>query len=151
MVAIAVYKGSLHRAPNTPRQWLTPTRKISPKDFQTLIHRRSRALARLQSTQATTSNPNPNPQSNGSLEFIVNDVSTFKDDHLLNSNADGNGNKGSTGDDDAWLVVPADQLLAADAKPDLPENGTNDAMNGLQEEHHLEVHVYLLISHILVS
>ncbi|XP_076914247.1 uncharacterized protein LOC143573191 [Bidens hawaiensis] len=44
MVAISVYKGNLHRAGDSPREWVMPTRKISLKDFKTLLHRRSRAL-----------------------------------------------------------------------------------------------------------
>ncbi|XP_076918005.1 uncharacterized protein LOC143578253 [Bidens hawaiensis] len=52
MVAISVYKGNLHRAADSPRQWVMPARKISLKDFKTLLNRRSRALQ-----QPTTSNP----------------------------------------------------------------------------------------------
>ncbi|TMW99515.1 hypothetical protein EJD97_002406 [Solanum chilense] len=66
MVALSLYKGNLHRVPETPRRWLVPTPKISHKDFQCLLRRRSRALSRLQTppdvspTTATASNPNPN-------------------------------------------------------------------------------------------
>ncbi|XP_071717196.1 uncharacterized protein [Rutidosis leptorrhynchoides] len=94
MVAISIYKGNLHRAPDSLRQWLMPTRKISLKDFKTLLHRRSKALSRLHSTDPTTSNPNPNPNPNsiqpysdqiqplsdGTLQVIVNDVSELKVD-----------------------------------------------------------------------
>ncbi|KAM7471367.1 hypothetical protein LguiA_009550 [Lonicera macranthoides] len=64
MVAISLYRGNLHRVPDVPRQWLTPTPKISLKDFKILLNRRSRALSRLRSTTPTTSNPNPNPNPN---------------------------------------------------------------------------------------
>lgn len=60
MVAISLYRGNLHRVPDVPRQWLTPTPKISLKDFKILLNRRSRALSRLHSTTLTTSTPNPN-------------------------------------------------------------------------------------------
>lgn len=63
MVAISLYRGNLHRVPDVPRRWLMPTRKISLKDFKSLLHRRSQALTRLRSSTngiATTSNHNPN-------------------------------------------------------------------------------------------
>ncbi|KAI3807461.1 hypothetical protein L1987_23389 [Smallanthus sonchifolius] len=140
MVAISLYKGNLHRATDTPRQWLMPTRKISLKDFKTLLHRRSRALARLQSIGASTSNPNPNlDNSNGSLEAIVKDASALNlVDEFVNSNADENGKKESTGDDNDWSVIPSDEVVArevADAKAVLPENDSND---GLQQEEKTE-------------
>ncbi|XAR65431.1 hypothetical protein NMG60_11009560 [Bertholletia excelsa] len=65
MVAISLYRGNLHRVPDVPRRWLMPTPKISLKDFRVLLHRRSRALARLSRSTATTiastSNPEPLP------------------------------------------------------------------------------------------
>ncbi|KAK9073218.1 hypothetical protein SSX86_007542 [Deinandra increscens subsp. villosa] len=136
MVAISLYKGNLHRAPDTPRRWLNPTRTISPKDFKTLIHRRSKALARLQST--TTSNPNPNldehPQSNGSLEPIIvnNDASAAKvDDELLNSSADENAKKGSSPHElvaDANAVVEEEkrQATSEDQLPPPKDDSLND-------------------------
>ncbi|XVF09182.1 hypothetical protein REPUB_Repub07fG0069700 [Reevesia pubescens] len=60
MVAISLYRGNLHRAPDIPRRWLMPIPKISLKDFKSLLHRRDKALSRLRSS----SNPNPNPNSN---------------------------------------------------------------------------------------
>ncbi|KAH7857739.1 hypothetical protein Vadar_016025 [Vaccinium darrowii] len=63
MVAISLYRGNLHRVPDVQRKWLVPTPTISLKDFKILLHRRSRALARLHST-TTSSNPNPNPNPN---------------------------------------------------------------------------------------
>ncbi|KAM3374671.1 hypothetical protein P3S68_013385 [Capsicum galapagoense] len=63
MVALSLYKGNLHRVPETPpRQWLMPTPKISLKNFKILLRRRSRALARLQPPPPSTTNPNPNPE-----------------------------------------------------------------------------------------
>ncbi|PON61031.1 tRNA (Ile)-lysidine synthase [Parasponia andersonii] len=67
MVAISLYRGNLHRAPDVPRRWLMPTPQISLKDFRLLLSRRSRALSRLRfstTTIATSSNPNPNPNPN---------------------------------------------------------------------------------------
>ncbi|CAH9092460.1 unnamed protein product [Cuscuta europaea] len=72
MVAISLYKGSLHKvATDVPRRWLVPAPKISLKDFRVLLRRRSKALSRLQSTTEAetaaaaavpaTSNPNPSP------------------------------------------------------------------------------------------
>ncbi|WOH05285.1 hypothetical protein DCAR_0624700 [Daucus carota subsp. sativus] len=58
MVAISAHRGKLHKVPNIPREWLTPTPSISPKDFKLLLRRRSNALSLLQSS--TPSNPNPN-------------------------------------------------------------------------------------------
>ncbi|KAJ3687238.1 hypothetical protein LUZ61_016402 [Rhynchospora tenuis] len=47
MVAIALYRGNLHRVPNTPRRWPAPPRSISSSQFKSLLRRRSRALSRL--------------------------------------------------------------------------------------------------------
>ncbi|WOG99533.1 hypothetical protein DCAR_0518886 [Daucus carota subsp. sativus] len=63
MVAISLYRGKLHKVPDVPRKWLTPTPTLSAKEFKTLLHRRAKALARLNSS---TSNPNPNPD----LQFL---------------------------------------------------------------------------------
>ncbi|GFP97681.1 hypothetical protein PHJA_001912200 [Phtheirospermum japonicum] len=66
MVAISLYKGNLHKVPDVPRRWPSPTPKISLKDFRILLLRRSRALSRLRSSSdysdtdgATTSSPSP--------------------------------------------------------------------------------------------
>lgn len=59
MVAISLYRGNLHRAPEVSRRWLMPTPKISLKDFKSLLHRRGKALSRLRAS--SSSNPNPNP------------------------------------------------------------------------------------------
>ncbi|XP_027338534.1 uncharacterized protein LOC113852454 isoform X2 [Abrus precatorius] len=66
MVAISLYRGNLHRVADVPRQWLMPNPKISLKDFKSLLHRRSKALSRLNATTCSIPNPNPNPLSNGS-------------------------------------------------------------------------------------
>ncbi|XVE57042.1 hypothetical protein DITRI_Ditri04bG0059900 [Diplodiscus trichospermus] len=58
MVAISLYRGNLHRAPDIPRRWLMPTPKISLKDFRSLLQRRNKALSRLRSS-SSSSNPNP--------------------------------------------------------------------------------------------
>ncbi|KAI3513439.1 hypothetical protein L1887_20773 [Cichorium endivia] len=133
MVAISLYKGNLHRAPNPFRQWLMPTPEISLKDFKTLLHRRSRALSRLQSTNDTTSNPNPNPnpnpnldhsgreqhQSAGYLEDIGKVGSALKVyvekpvGELAIANDDENGKKGSMGVDD-FLVGVSGESVALD-------------------------------------
>ncbi|KAJ4782915.1 tRNA (Ile)-lysidine synthase [Rhynchospora pubera] len=49
MVAIALYRGNLHRVPNTPRRWPGPARSMSSSQFKSLLRRRSRALSRLTS------------------------------------------------------------------------------------------------------
>lgn len=80
MVAISLYKGNLHKVPDVPRTWLMPQRKISLRDFKTLVRRRNIALSRNVSsavagtttiTTTTTTvvltvsdNPNPNPNNN---------------------------------------------------------------------------------------
>ncbi|GMJ14043.1 hypothetical protein like AT3G47850 [Hibiscus trionum] len=58
MVAISLYRGNLHRAPDAPQRWLMPTPKLSLKDFKSLLHRRNKALSRL---RPSSSSPNPNP------------------------------------------------------------------------------------------
>ncbi|KAJ9140392.1 hypothetical protein P3X46_031046 [Hevea brasiliensis] len=63
MGAIYLYRGKLHRVPDIPCRWLMPTRKISLKDFKSLLHRRSQAFTHLRSSTnavAITSNHNPN-------------------------------------------------------------------------------------------
>ncbi|XP_039040322.1 uncharacterized protein LOC120178578 isoform X2 [Hibiscus syriacus] len=62
MVAISLYRGNLHRAPDVPRRWLMPTPKISLKDFKSLLHRRNKALCLLCSP-SSSSNPNHQIQS----------------------------------------------------------------------------------------
>ncbi|XWS51055.1 hypothetical protein CRYUN_Cryun12cG0143300 [Craigia yunnanensis] len=59
MVAISLYRGNLHRAPDIPRRWIMPTPKISLKDFKSLLHRRNKVLSRFRSS-SSSSNPNPN-------------------------------------------------------------------------------------------
>lgn len=56
MVAISLYRGKLHKAPDVPRKWKMPPQKMSLKEFRTLLERRNKALARI-------SNPNPGPNS----------------------------------------------------------------------------------------
>ncbi|KAJ9568191.1 hypothetical protein OSB04_004157 [Centaurea solstitialis] len=94
MVAISLYRGKLHRSPDVPRQWLMPTPKISLKDFKTLLHRRSRALSRL---QTTTTNPNPNPNLDPNSDDRVpaeshapppEDIVAVKDEGTSNANDD---------------------------------------------------------------
>ncbi|XP_024976132.1 uncharacterized protein LOC112514055 [Cynara cardunculus var. scolymus] len=163
MVAISLYRGKLHRSPDVPRQWLMPTPKISLKDFKTLLHRRSRALSRLQAT--TTPNPNPNPNLNSvednnsggrvptesdgpGVEDVAKDEGTSKangdkrtvDDELARSNyadEEVNGQKLSKGDDeDEVLGIPGDELVAVDdakAVAEVPENAP-DAVDGFQQE-----------------
>lgn len=60
MVAISLYRGNLHRVPDVPRRWLMPSPKITIRDFKSLLHRRSKAMSRLQSI---TSKHYPNPSS----------------------------------------------------------------------------------------
>ncbi|GKC57079.1 hypothetical protein Tco_1084677 [Tanacetum coccineum] len=68
MVAIAIYKGNLHRKTTTNnetqeeiREWRMPVRTISPKDFKTLIHRRNKALS---TRGKRLRNPKPDPYYN---------------------------------------------------------------------------------------
>lgn len=60
MVAISLYRGNLHKVPDVPRKWLAPPPSLSAKDFKILLHRRNKALARLQSTSPI--NPNHDSQ-----------------------------------------------------------------------------------------
>ncbi|XP_050223770.1 uncharacterized protein LOC126673605 [Mercurialis annua] len=78
MVSISLYRGNLHRVPDLPRRWLMPARKISLKEFKSLLNRRTKALSRLRSPAATTAvattshhNPNPNPNPNIKKEVVV--------------------------------------------------------------------------------
>ncbi|KAK8511341.1 hypothetical protein V6N13_013757 [Hibiscus sabdariffa] len=70
MVAISLYRGNLHRAPDVPRRWLMPTPKISLKDFKSLLHRRNKALSRLRSS-SSSSNPNPTPDLKPQIQSSV--------------------------------------------------------------------------------
>ncbi|KAI3736757.1 hypothetical protein L2E82_26742 [Cichorium intybus] len=148
MVAISLYKCNLHRAPNPFRQWLMPTPEISLKDFKTLLHRRSRALSRLQSTNDTTSNPNldhsgrEQHQSAGYLEDIGKVGSALKVyvekpvGELAIANDDENGKKGSMGVDD-FLVGVSGESVALDvdeAKAVVPKNHSNAAGDGFKRK-----------------
>ncbi|KAI3901779.1 hypothetical protein MKW98_013894 [Papaver atlanticum] len=72
MVAISLYRGNLHKAPDAPRKWLMPRRNISLKDFRILSHKRDRTLSSIVASTKITSppittivsvpNPNPNLQ-----------------------------------------------------------------------------------------
>lgn len=63
MVAISLYRGNLHRVPDIPRRWLMPNPQISPKNFKSLLLRRSKALSLLPSTASDDNRPNPNSNS----------------------------------------------------------------------------------------
>lgn len=75
MVAISLYRGNLHKAPDAPRKWLMPRRNISLKDFRILSHKRDRTLSAIVPSTKITSpptttivsvpNPNPNLQQQG--------------------------------------------------------------------------------------
>ncbi|KAK8499823.1 hypothetical protein V6N13_060886 [Hibiscus sabdariffa] len=69
MVAISLYRGNLHRAPDVPQRWLMPTPKISLKDFKSLLHRRTITLSRLRSS--SSSSPSPNPDSKHQVQLAV--------------------------------------------------------------------------------
>lgn len=56
-MAISLYRGNLHRVPDVPRRWLMPDRNLSPKDFKSLLHRRSRALSRAPSASIPPAAP----------------------------------------------------------------------------------------------
>lgn len=107
MVAISLYKGNLHKVPDVPRTWLMPQRKISLKDFKTLVRSRNIALSRLETsavsgtTTITTTNtatvvltvsdnPNPNPNINSGtgIREPESEVLVLKEDV-----EDGNGEK----------------------------------------------------------
>ncbi|GLU12280.1 hypothetical protein SLE2022_289740 [Rubroshorea leprosula] len=58
MVALSLSRGKLHKVPvlpDVPPRWLTPTRKISLRDFKNLLQRCNKAV----SLSAPSSNPNP--------------------------------------------------------------------------------------------
>ncbi|KAI3961755.1 hypothetical protein MKW92_051574 [Papaver armeniacum] len=69
MVAISLYRGNLHKAPDAPRKWLMPRRNISLKDFRILSQKRDKILSSIVAstkvtsapTTAIVSVPNPNP------------------------------------------------------------------------------------------
>lgn len=68
-MAISLYRGNLHRVPDVPRRWLMPDRGISPKDFKSLLHRRSRALSRAAPSAAPeTTAPDLGPGPGGLLD-----------------------------------------------------------------------------------
>lgn len=97
MVAISLYKGNLHKVPDVPRTWLMPQRKISLKDFKTLVRRRNIALSRNESsvisgtTPITTintttvvltvsDNPNPNFNYDTGIREPESEVLVLKED-----------------------------------------------------------------------
>ncbi|KAJ8563240.1 hypothetical protein K7X08_031692 [Anisodus acutangulus] len=92
MVAISLYKGNLHRAPEAPRQWLMPTPKISLKDFKVLLRRRSHALSRLLTpppdaavtAPTTTSNPKTDSKPEDEVPVLV-PVKAEKEGKLVDS------------------------------------------------------------------
>ncbi|GER38550.1 P-loop containing nucleoside triphosphatehydrolases superfamily protein [Striga asiatica] len=95
MVAISLYKGSLHKASGVSRRWSPPAPRISLKDFKILLCRRDRALARLRSSSAaadvdvgTASSPRPDPLPNRANTNSIhpdNDVSKrVGDNHVDN-------------------------------------------------------------------
>ncbi|XP_078149875.1 uncharacterized protein LOC144545163 isoform X2 [Carex rostrata] len=73
MVAIALYRGNLHRVPNTPRRWPPPSRSLSSSQFRSLLRRRSLALSRL-------SSPPPPPPSQDDTEE---DAKEKEDNHSV--------------------------------------------------------------------
>ncbi|XP_010546045.1 PREDICTED: uncharacterized protein LOC104818247 [Tarenaya hassleriana] len=64
MVAISMYRGNLHKVSDVPRRWRMPERKLSIKEFRSLLHLRKRALIRL----FPESDPNLNPKSDSVTE-----------------------------------------------------------------------------------
>ncbi|KAF8037216.1 hypothetical protein BT93_B0199 [Corymbia citriodora subsp. variegata] len=63
MVAISLYRGNLHRVPDVPRRWLMPSHSLSPKDFKSLLHRRSRALSHVSPSAPALPAPDLGPGS----------------------------------------------------------------------------------------
>ncbi|MCL7042827.1 hypothetical protein MKW94_005115 [Papaver nudicaule] len=64
MVAISLYRGNLHKAPDAPRKWLMPRRNISLKDFRLLSRKRDKTLSTKITTSLTDTAivPVPNPK-----------------------------------------------------------------------------------------
>lgn len=132
MVAISLYKGNLHRVPDTPRQWLMPTPKISLKDFRTLLRRRSRALSRLPTPPtATASNPNPKNDSKSKPEDKVPvpvPVKTEKEEDVRVENV-----KLSVKSVDA-VVVPKVEVLENDQELEGPVNRSDVETSNKEDE-----------------
>ncbi|XP_047970358.1 uncharacterized protein LOC125213714 [Salvia hispanica] len=125
MVAISLYKGNLHKATDVPRRWPSPAPKISLKHFKILLRRRARALSRLSTDVATTSNPNPSPAPNscGNLNPSSTRDATTEINHVDNSELmvkgqlkKGEGDKKDTGED--RKEVDEDSVLAVKEKED---------------------------------
>ncbi|XP_073124969.1 uncharacterized protein [Henckelia pumila] len=90
MVAISLYKGNLHKATDVPRRWPRPAPNISLKDFQILLRRRSRALARIRSPANVALVSIPNPASNLNHNDSRPDPIPKGDDLDKNQNGDQN-------------------------------------------------------------
>ncbi|KAJ3674589.1 hypothetical protein LUZ60_005205 [Juncus effusus] len=69
MVAIALYRGNLHRVPNAPpRRWPAPPRSLSAGQFKSLLRRRSVALSRIAGVAVSSSAPNGQPEAEAQVD-----------------------------------------------------------------------------------
>ncbi|PKA45583.1 hypothetical protein AXF42_Ash010922 [Apostasia shenzhenica] len=93
MGVISIYRGNLHRVPDTPRQWPPPPPAISLSQFRHLVRRRTLAISRL-STGSADLNPSSTPSEaegrqddkDGSQEtdgLTVTSRPEFKDDDVV--------------------------------------------------------------------
>jgi hypothetical protein len=143
MVAISLYRGTLHRVPDVARRWLMPTPKISLRDFRSLLHRRSKALSRLHSPTATSSNPNPSSYSNQQNGAPKENPSFFEP--KLEAEKIGDCGEGPSGEEkdqrgsDGGGDCP---MKLVDASDPLPEKASG-AIDGVADEQALPVETKL--------
>lgn len=118
MVAISLYRGNLHRAPDVPRRWLMPNPKISLKDFKSLLARRSKALSTNTSPPSTSSNPNPNPNAGEGPSTTAQQQQQYKEFEIVDSKKPLDASDSLTDSKNDALEKPSDG--AATEKPTDP-------------------------------
>jgi hypothetical protein len=120
-----------------------PTPKISLRDFRSLLHRRSKALSRLHSPTATSSNPNPSSYSNQQNGAPKENPSFFEP--KLEAEKIGDCGEGPSGEEkdqrgsDGGGDCP---MKLVDASDPLPEKASG-AIDGVADEQALPVETKL--------
>lgn len=166
MVAISLYRGNLHSVADVPRRWLMPTPKISPRDFKTLCHRRSKALCRLRST--TTSNPNSNhiekapiePKLEAVEEEIVANNNGKEAEQAEDCKGGGDGGASSSREDEKddvgldgadFSMKPADDAVNGDPNPNNLQKPDDVANNPSVEVFRFISYLFVLFNYLFTS
>lgn len=158
MVAISLYRGNLHRAPDVPRRWLMPNPKISLKDFKTLLARRSKALSKTTTTKntspkSTSSNPNPN-SGEGPSTTTVQQQQQFKELEIVDLKKPLDASDSLIDSKNDVLEKPSDGVAAMDDKTTNPatanaEKRTKEVEDKLQLLNARKHNLVLVLKQIL--